>query len=88
MDMTLTVPDMIGFVGVGLIVVTYFLSQTGRMDVSRPAYPALNGIGALLILFSLYFAPNAASIVVELFWLAISAIGLVRALRKKSKPRE
>ena len=86
--MNLTIPDMIGFVGVSLIVTTYFLSQTGRMDVSRPLYPALNGLGALLILFSLYFTFNAASVVVEGFWLAISVIGLARALAKRSKPRQ
>jgi len=86
--MNLTAPDIVGFVGVSLIVATYFFSQLGRMDVSRPLYPALNGIGALLILFSLYFTFNAASVVVEGFWLAISVVGLARAIAKRSKPGE
>ncbi len=81
--MTLTLPDLIGFIGVGFIVGTYFLSQIGRMETSRPLYPALNGFGAGLILFSLVFAFNAASVVVEAFWLVISLIGLTRALRRK-----
>lgn len=75
--------DLVGLIGVSFIVATYFLSQIGRMDISRPLYPAVNGIGALLILFSLYFTFNAASFVIELFWLAISAVGLVRAFSKK-----
>ncbi len=86
--MNLTAPDIVGFVGVSLIVATYFLSQLGRMDVGRPLYPALNGVGALLILFSLYFTFNAASVVVEGFWLAISTVGLLRALRNRSNRRE
>ena len=79
----LTVPDLLGYAGVGLVVVTYGLSQMGRMDVKLPLYPGLNAVGALLILISLYFRPNPPSVVIELFWLAISLVGLVRALRNK-----
>lgn len=76
----LTAPDLFGYAGVGLVVITYGLSQLGRMDVKRPLYPALNGVGALLILVSLYFRPNPPSVVIEFFWLAISLVGLIRAL--------
>lgn len=76
--------DIVGLVGVSFIVATYFLSQIGRMNVNRPLYPVVNAVGALLILFSLYFTFNAASFVIELFWLAISIVGLVRALRQKN----
>lgn len=78
--MALTLSDIVGLVGVAFVVGTYFLSQIGRMDVRRPLYPALNGVGALFILFSLLHTFNAASFVIELFWLAISIIGLTRAL--------
>jgi hypothetical protein len=76
----LSLADIVGFVGVGLVVATYFLSQIGRMDARRPAYPGLNALGALLILVSLWFRPNPASIAIEGFWLAISLIGFFRAL--------
>ncbi|PQA88594.1 CBU_0592 family membrane protein [Hyphococcus luteus] len=83
--MHLTLPDFIGFAGVALVVGTYFLSQVGRMEVRRPLYPGLNGLGSLLILYSLSNTFNAASFVIEMFWLLISAIGLFRAFRLKSK---
>ena len=72
--------DGIGLIGVGFVVATYFLSQIGRMDPQRPLYPALNAIGAALILISLYFTFNLASVVIEVIWLAISIVGLVRSL--------
>ena len=80
----LTLADWIGFVGVGCVVGTYFLSQVGRMSTTSPAYPAINGVGALLILYSLYETPNAASIVIEVFWLGISIVGLIFALRRRT----
>lgn len=77
--------DIVGFVGVSFVVGTYFLSQLGKMDVKRPLYPALNGVGAVLIIYSLLHTFNAASFVIELFWLTISGIGLFRALTSRRK---
>ncbi|MEM1192740.1 MAG: hypothetical protein AAGH42_05030 [Pseudomonadota bacterium] len=81
----LTLADAIGFVGVGFVVGTYFLSQIGRMTNTGIAYPLINGIGALLILYSLWRTPNAASIVIEVFWLGISIVGFALALRRRTK---
>jgi hypothetical protein len=78
-----TFPDLVGYAGVALVVVTYFLSQIGRMDATRTLYPALNALGALMILVSLFFRPNPPSIVIEFFWLLISLVGIVRTLIKK-----
>ena len=78
-----TLPDIIGYGGVILVVGTYFLSQIGRMDVNRALYPALNALGAVMILYSLYHRPNPPSIVIEFFWLLISVVGLLRALTKE-----
>ena len=82
--MDIDAPDLVGFVGVAFVVGTYFLSQLGRMDVSKPLYPALNAIGALFILFSLYYSFNPASFVIELFWLLISVVGFARAMMGRS----
>lgn len=82
--MEITAPDLVGFVGVAFVVGAYFLSQIGRMDANGPLFPALNGIGAALILFSLFFTFNAASFVIEFFWLLISMVGLARALRARN----
>lgn len=78
-------PDIVGFVGVGFIVSTYFLSQVGRMDVTRPLYPGINALGALLILYSLYHSFNPASFVIEMFWLVISTLGFIRASMRRNR---
>lgn len=81
--MTATLPDLIGFVGVACVVITYMLSQLGRMDATAPAYPAINGVGAVMILVSLYYRPNPASLAIEIFWLVISVVGFIRAMMKR-----
>ena len=83
--MNLTAPDVIGYCGVACVVGTYLLSQIGRMDATQPLYPAINGVGAAMILVSLFHRPNPPSIVIELFWLGISLVGFLRALRKARK---
>ncbi len=76
-------PDLVGFIGVGFLLYAYAALQLGKMSADAPIYSVLNGLAAILILFSLLFTFNAASFVIELFWLAISLIGLIRALQKK-----
>ncbi len=79
----LTFADLIGFIGVGLIILTYFLSQVEKMDIKKPLYPALNALGAMMILYSLIFNFNAASVVIEVFWVIISLIGFILAIRRR-----
>ena len=70
--------NILGTIGVGVIVVTYFLLQLGRVKSDQLIYSLLNGIGAMLILISLYYDFNLPSVVVEAFWLVISIFGIVR----------
>ena len=83
--MSITVPDLVGFAGVACVVVTYFLSQVGRMAPNEPLYPAINAVGAVMILVSLYYRPNPPSVVIEFFWLAISIVGLMRSMKKRTR---
>lgn len=81
--MTFARYDIVGTFGVSIIVLTYVLLQVGKIRSEQLAYSLLNGVGAALILISLWFAPNLPSIVVEGFWLLISIYGVGRYLRRK-----
>jgi hypothetical protein len=78
----MTIYDGLGILGSLLIVVAYFYLQTGKMAAHGKPYLLLNASGAGLILISLIFAFNLAAFVIEVFWLVISVIGLIRHWRK------
>ena len=75
--------DVIGSLGVAMIVGSYFLIQVERISGNTLGYTLMNGTGAAMILFSLYFEFNLSAFLVEFFWLLISIIGLVRYVRNK-----
>ncbi len=79
--------DLVGFIGVLLIVVAYLLLQLDKVPSSSPRYSLLNAAGALLIIVSLIFAFNLSAFIVEAFWFLISLLGLWRSLisRKNSQ---
>jgi len=70
--------DLVGNLGVLLVLGTYLLLQLGRMDMRRPAYSGGNAMGAVLILVSLAYDFNLSSFIIEIVWLLISLYGLFR----------
>ena len=72
----LSIPDLIGFVGVALLIGTYALLQLDRIDPKGFWYSFNNRMVAILVTVSLVYTPNLASLVIEFFWFMISVFGL------------
>lgn len=66
-----------------MIVAAYLMLQLGRLDPESVLFSAVNTIGAAAILYSLFFSFNVSAFIIEVFWLAISLFGWIRALRKQ-----
>lgn len=75
--------NILGTLGVAVIIVTYVLLQIGRLKSEQLAYSLMNAVGAALILISLYYSFNFPSFVVEFFWLMISLFGIGKYLVRK-----
>lgn len=81
--------DVIGIVGVAIVVATYFLLQSEKIDAKGFLYSFLNAFGSLLIMYSLLYNWNLASFIIEFFWILISLYGLrkwYRSKKQKSAP--
>ena len=74
--------DFVGNLGVLCILGTYLGLQLGKMEPLDYSYSIVNGAGALLIMVSLYYDFNLSSFIIEVFWLLISCIGVVRRYRQ------
>ncbi len=70
--------DLLGIIGVVLILATYMLLQLEKLSATSFLYSATNGLGASLILVSLTYEFNLSAFLIEAFWLLISTYGIVR----------
>ncbi len=80
----MSIPDVIGLCGVALLVVTYAMLQSDRIDPKGFWYSFNNLIVAVLVSISLYYNWNTASVVIEFFWFFISLYGLVQYMRRRN----
>ena len=73
--------DLVGNIGVFLILLAYLLLQMDKIYSRSFIYNLSNALGAVLILISLGFKFNLSAFIIEFFWLLISLIGFVRLKR-------
>jgi len=79
--------DIIGTIGVVLIILAYGAVQARRMRPEQLSYSVVNLVGAAMILLSLKYNFNLASVIIEIFWILISLWGIVIWFRHR-KPQE
>jgi hypothetical protein len=81
--MSYGVHDLVGNVGVAMILAAYLLVQLGRLDARGLTATLVNALGAGLVVLSLSVDFNLSAFVVETAWCLISLFGAARALRAR-----
>ncbi len=81
--MTYGLHDLVGNIGVLAILIGYLLLQLEKLPATSTAFSLINSVGAGMILISLIREFNLSAFVMEFFWLAMSLVGLARALSRK-----
>jgi len=76
--------DLVGNIGVVVLMITYLMLQLNKLSSDSLAYSVLNAAGAGLIVISLLFDFNLSALLMEVFWVLISFVGIYRYLRLKS----
>jgi len=76
--------NVLGVIGVMIVLVAYYRLQTGRMDIAGFSFSAMNAAGSGLILVSLYFNFNLASFLIEAAWTSISLLGVYKSIKSRS----
>jgi predicted membrane protein len=76
--------NSIGLVGITLIIVAFFLLQIDKIKSTDLSYSILNLVGALFHIISLLYAFNLASLIIEIFWVAISGYGIWKFYKRRT----
>ena len=76
--------DLVGNVGVVILMITYLMLQLSKLSSDSLAYSVLNAAGAGLIVISLLFDFNLSALLMEVFWVLISFVGIYRYFRLTS----
>lgn len=76
--------DVVGTIGVAFIIIAYAAVQAGKLATTKLIYSLMNLVGACLILWSLWYNFNMASVIIEGFWILISIWGIVNWVKARS----
>lgn len=82
---SLTFVDAIGSFGALIVVAAYFATQMRMMNSDDLAFPVVNLLGSVLIVYSLVHNFNLASMLIEGFWILISIIGVIQHFRLRGR---
>lgn len=73
-------PNLIGIIGVLMVLTAYLLLQMGKISSNKPFYSLLNLLASCAVVYSLLYEWNLPAFLMELAWVIISGYGLYRAL--------
>ena len=76
--------DFIGNIGVVVLMITYLMLQLNKLSSDALSYSVLNAVGASMIVVSLLFDFNLSALLMEVFWVLISFVGIYRNFRLKA----
>ena len=78
-------PEAIGFVGVTLLLIAFFLNLFRLLKAKFNAYLALNLVGASLACASSYLIDFLPFVLLEGTWAIVAGVALMRKLRQAAR---
>jgi hypothetical protein len=72
--------NVLGFIGVSLLLIAFFLNLVGLTTVNDRVYIALNFVGASLSCMSSYLVKFVPFVILEGTWAVVAGIALIRIL--------
>ena len=79
----MTATDIIGFIGVTILLIAYFLNLTDKIGKDSLVYLQMNFIGAGLACLASVLMKYLPFIILEGCWTMVSAYGILKYIRQK-----
>lgn len=83
MDSSVTYPELVGSIGVFLLLVAFFLNLFGRLRHTAATYQVLNVLGAGLSCYASYLIGFFPFVVLEGTWSLVALVALVHHSRQR-----
>ncbi|MDO4434754.1 MAG: permease [Alysiella sp.] len=83
-----TSAHIVGFLGMMCVVLAFWLVVSEKWKPTSLSYNLLNGGGAILLILSLCVHFNLGSFVIEVFWIAIAGMGIIKNLKAKKSQKQ
>jgi hypothetical protein len=80
---TMTATDSIGFIGVTILLIAYFLNLTNKIEKDYISYLVMNFFGAGLACLASVLMKYWPFIILEGSWTIVSAFGILKSLKQK-----
>ena len=81
----MTIPDMIGLCGSAIFIGAFSYANAAKI-LNKRLFNALNLLGGVLLLISLYYRFNLAATALEAAWIGIAFVGLINTYRRPREP--
>jgi len=78
--------DIIGFIGVSLILIAFFLNLFNIISSKNFCYSLLNLVGATIACYASVLLKYIPFIILEGLWALVSLIGLIKFYINKKRP--
>jgi lipid-A-disaccharide synthase-like uncharacterized protein len=72
------ITQLLGWIGVLLILTAYFLITFGFLTTAHPIYPVLNLMGSLFVLIEALSKKDYQPVLLNIVWLLIAFLALVK----------
>ncbi|MCI4443721.1 MAG: hypothetical protein JHC39_09495 [Lentimicrobium sp.] len=82
----MTTTDIIGFIGVTILLVAYFLNLNNKLEKDSVVYLQMNFIGAGLACLASVLMNYWPFIILEGSWTIVSAFGILKHIKNKNHP--
>jgi energy-converting hydrogenase Eha subunit G len=81
----MSIPDIVGAVGVGILLLAYFLNLVRLLSAEHPLYTGLNALGAGLSGWASWMIGFMPFVVLEATWFIVSVVGCLQSVQRQLK---
>jgi len=79
--------DILGYIGMVLLLAAFGLISMNKLTANNASYQWMNLIGSILLMINTYYYGALPSALLNVVWLLIALVYLIKIYQRTSKPK-